>query len=223
MTSAARGRFITLEGGEGAGKSAQAERLAARLAGLGLKVVRTREPGGSPRAELLREALLSGFAAPFGPEGEALLFAAARIDHLDKTITPAIRRGQWVVCDRFADSTRAYQGVAGDLPQAWIARLEQVTVGPMRPDLTLVLDVPPEVGLERARRRRGQASADRFETEGLAYHETLRRAFLDIAAAEPRRCATVDASRSEEEVAADIWSHVEARLDPARTQSAAQA
>ena len=216
MTQAARGRFITLEGGEGAGKSVQTERLAAKLKTLGLKVVRTREPGGSPRAELLRQALLSGFAAEFGPEGEALLFAAARIDHLDKTIAPALKRGAWVVCDRFADSTRAYQGAAGNLPQGWIARLEEVAVGPLRPDLTLVLDIPPTVGLERARRRRGEAAADRFEFEGLAFHETLRRAFLAIAASEPQRCAVVDASTTEEEVAADIWSAVETRLDPAR-------
>lgn len=216
MTEAARGRFITLEGGEGAGKSAQAERLAAKLRTLGLSVVLTREPGGSPRAELLREVILSGFAAEFGPEGEALLFAAARIDHVDKTITPALRRGAWVVCDRFADSTRAYQGAGGNLPQGWIDRLEQVTLGPLRPDLTLVLDVPPEVGLERARRRRGATSADRFEAEGLAFHETLRRAFLAVAVSEPRRCAVLDAAKTEEQVAADIWSTVQARLDPAR-------
>ena len=216
MTGAARGRFITLEGGEGAGKSVQAERLAARLNSLGLKVVRTREPGGSPGAELLREALLSGFAAEFGPEGEALLFAAARIDHLDQTIAPALARGAWVVCDRFADSTRAYQGAAGNLPQGWIARLEEIAVGPVRPDLTLVLDIPPDVGLERARRRSGEAAGDRFELEGLAFHETLRAAFLAIAASEPHRCAVVDAAKSEEEVGADIWSAVEARLSPAR-------
>jgi dTMP kinase len=216
VTEAARGRLITLEGGEGAGKSAQAERLAARLKSLGLRVVRTREPGGSQRAELLREVILSGFAAGFGPEGEALLFAAARIDHVDKTIAPALRRGAWIVCDRFADSTRAYQGAAGNLPQGWIERLEEVTLGPLRPDLTLVLDIPPEVGLERAHRRRGEASADRFEVEGLAFHQTLRRAFLAIAAAEPERCALVDATKTEEQVAAEVWSTVEARLNPAR-------
>ena len=132
-----------------------------------------------------------GFAAGFGPEGEALLFAAARIEHVDKTIAPALRRGAWVVCDRFADSTRAYQGAAGNLPQRWIERLEEITLGPLRPDLTLVLDLPPEAGLERARRRRGAMSADRFEVEGLAFHETLRRAFLAIAASEPGRCAVL--------------------------------
>src|SRR5271165_1049341 len=147
MTGLQRGRFITLEGGEGAGKSVQARRLEARLRSVGLDVVRTREPGGSPHAEELREVILSGFAKPFGPEGEALLFAAARIDHLDATILPALDRGQWVVCDRFADSTRAYQGAAGGLPADAIAGLERIAVGANRPDLTLILDLPPEAGL----------------------------------------------------------------------------
>ena len=171
MTRLAKGRFITLEGGEGVGKSVQAARLEARLAALGLEVVRTREPGGSPGAEALREAILSGFAAGFSPGGQALLFAAARIDHLEKTILPALARGAWVVCDRFADSTRAYQGAAGSLPPEFIAALERLTVGPNRPDLTLILDLSPEVGLKRAAERRpGGAPADRFESEGLAFH-----------------------------------------------------
>jgi dTMP kinase len=215
MTHAARGRFITLEGGEGAGKSVQAKRLENNLKSLGLEVVRTREPGGSPDAEALREAILSGFAAQFGPEGEALLFAAGRIDHLDQTILPALRRGAWVVCDRFADSTRAYQGVAGNLPPALIARLEQVVVGTNTPDLTLILDIPAEAGLKRAAKRRGKGGADRFEAEALAFHQTLRRAFLDIARAEPQRCAVIDGLKSQKDVAADIWATVEARLDPA--------
>ena len=136
MTPQARGRFITLEGGEGVGKSVQGERLEKRLAALGLDVVRTREPGGSPGAEALREAILSGFAADFNPAGQALLFAAARVDHLDKTIVPALARGAWVVSDRFADLTRAYQGAAGNLPPEFIATLERLTVGaePARPD-----------------------------------------------------------------------------------------
>ncbi len=214
MTSAPRGRFITLEGGEGAGKSVQAKRLEERLKTFELEVVRTREPGGSPHAEQLREAILSGFTAQFGPDGEALVFAAARIDHLDKTILPALERGAWVVCDRFANSTRAYQGVAGDLSPAFIARLEEVAVGPNRPDLTVILDIPAKIGLERAHARRGIENADRFEAEGLEFHETLRRAFLDIGAAEPERCVVVDALKSEEEVAEKIWSAVEERLDP---------
>jgi dTMP kinase len=216
VTGPAKSRFITLEGGEGAGKSVQAKRLEERLAALGLVVIRTREPGGSPGAEALREAILSGFAVEFGPAAQALMFAAARVDHLEKTILPGLASGAWVVSDRFADSTRAYQGAAGNLPPDFIAGLERLTVGATRPDLTLILDLAPEVGLERAsKRRQGRGSADRFESEGLAFHQTLRRAFLDIAAAEPSRCAVIDASRSEPEVAAAIWSAVEARLDPA--------
>jgi dTMP kinase len=217
MTGRAKGRFITLEGGEGVGKSVQAKRLEDRLAALGLNVVRTREPGGSPGAEALRGAILSGFAAEFGPAAQALMFAAARVDHLDRTILPALASGAWVVSDRFADSTRAYQGAAGNLPPDYISGLERLTVGANGPDLTLILDLEPEVGLERAaKRRQGRGRADRFESEGLSFHRTLRRAFLDIAAAEPWRCAVIDAGGSEDEVAAAIWSTVEARLDPAR-------
>ena len=215
MTSQARGRFITLEGGEGVGKSVQAKRLEERLSALGIAVVRTREPGGSPGAEALRQAILSGFASDFNAAGQALLFSAARVDHLDKTILPALARGAWVVSDRFADSTRAYQGVAGNLPPAFIAALERLTVGANQPDLTLILDLDPEVGLQRAAARRQTGAADRFESEGLPFHKTLRRAFLDIAAAEPLRCAIIEADKSEDEVAAAIWLAVESRLDPA--------
>jgi dTMP kinase len=214
MSALRRGRFITLEGGEGAGKSVQARRLEARLKAVGLDVVRTREPGGSPHAEALREVILSGFARPLGPEGEALLFAAARIDHLDATIRPALERGQWVVSDRFADSTRAYQGAAGNLPADYIANLERIAVGKTSPDLTLILDLLPETGLERANARRGEGGADRFEAEGLAFHQTLRRAFLEIAAKEPERCAVIDALKNEDDVEAEIWETVAGRLDP---------
>ncbi len=215
MTMQARGRFLTLEGGEGVGKSVQAKRLEQRLAALGLAVVRTREPGGSPGAEALREAILSGFAAGFSAAGQALLFSAARVEHLDRTILPALARGAWVVSDRFADSTRAYQGATGNLSLDFIASLERLTVGANRPDLTLILDLDPEVGLKRAAARRQTGPADRFESEGLPFHRTLRRAFLDIAAAEPRRCALIDSNSSEDDVAAAIWSAVESRLDPA--------
>jgi dTMP kinase len=215
MTGRTRGRFITLEGGEGVGKSVQAKRLDERLQALGLKVVRTREPGGSPAAEALREAILSGFAADVGPAAQALLFAAARLDHLDRTILPALESGAWVVCDRFADSTRAYQGAAGNLSPDFVASLERLTVGANRPDLTLILDLAPEVGLKRAAERQGAGRADRFESEGLCFHQTLRRAFLDIAAGEPQRCALIAAGGTEQEVAAAIWSAVETRLDPA--------
>ncbi len=215
MTRQARGPFITLEGGEGVGKSVQAKRLEERLTPLGLAVVRTREPGGSPGAEALRKAILTGFAADFSPAGQAFLFAAARIDHLDKTILPALASGAWVISDRFADSTRAYQGAAGNLPSGFIASLEGLTVGANRPDLTLILDLDPEVGLQRAAERRRAGPADRFESEGLPFHRILRQSFLDIAAAEPERCVLIDADGSEETVATAIWSAVEKRLDPA--------
>jgi dTMP kinase len=215
MTGQARGRFITLEGGEGVGKSVQAKRLEDRLAGLGLAVVRTREPGGSPGAEAMREAILSGFAAEFNSAGQALLFSAARADHLDKTILPALTSGAWVLSDRFADSTRAYQGAAGNLPPEFIASLERLTVGANQPDLTLILDLDPEVGLKRAGARRQTGPTDRFESEGLPFHKILRQAFLDIAAAEPQRCIVINAGGTEDEVAAAIWSAVESRLHPA--------
>ncbi len=204
------GRFITLEGGEGAGKSAQARRLAARLAALGLETVATREPGGTPHAEQLRELILSGALRAQGPAAEAIAFSAARIDHLDALIRPALARGAWVVSDRFADSTRAYQGAAGRLDDAFIDRLERIAVGEVRPDLTLMLDIAPEQGLARAAAR--SCAADRFESEGLEFHAALRRAFLAIAKAAPERCFVIDAGRDEETVAGAIWAAVRARL-----------
>lgn len=207
-----RGRFITLEGGEGAGKSTQARRLADQLEREGFSVVVTREPGGSPKAEAIRHVILSGRAEPLGPAGEAMLFAAARIDHLDVTIRPALARGDWVICDRFADSTRVYQGALGAVPRSLIDALERVAVGATRPDLTLLLDIPPEIGLARAAARRGAAAADRFEKADLDDHRKLRAAFLDLAAAEPRRFAVIDATASVDEIAAAIWEAVETRL-----------
>lgn len=218
--TAARGRFVTLEGGEGAGKSTQIRRLAARLRERGLDVVETREPGGSPRAEALREVILSGRAKPLGPGGEALLFAAARMDHLETRIRPALSRGDWVLCDRFADSTRAYQGALGALDPALLASLERVALDGTRPDLTLILDAPAEIGMARAEARRGAAAADRFESEGLESHRTLRDAFLAIARAEPARCVVIDAAGPPEMVETAIWAAVRARfgaeLDAAR-------
>ena len=165
----------------------------------------TREPGGSEQAEAIREVILSGRAAELGPLGEAILFSAARVDHIDKTIAPALAAGTWVVCDRFSDSTRAYQGVAGRAPVAAIAALERVVVGDAKPDLTVLMDIPPDAGLARARKRAGDAAADRFEREGVTFHEALRRAFLDIAAAEPGRVKIVDATKTEDEIADAIW------------------
>jgi dTMP kinase len=207
----ARGRFITLEGGEGAGKSTQARRLAETLRGQGREVVLTREPGGSPTAEKIREAILSGAIAPLGPTAEAMMFTAARIDHLDHTIRPALARGAWVVCDRFADSTRAYQGALGDLDPRFIASLERIAIGADKPDLTIMVDVPADLGMARASQRRDGAP-DRFEAEGPAFHEALRRSFLEIAASEPGRCVVVNGAQEPDAVAQAIWSAVEARL-----------
>ncbi|SFG93881.1 dTMP kinase [Methylobacterium gossipiicola] len=208
------GAFITFEGGEGAGKSTQVRRLAARLR-TGHPVVVTREPGGSPKAEAIRAALLSGVAKPYGPFAEALLFSAARIDHLDTLIRPALARGETVLCDRFADSTRAYQGAAGGLAPDLVTSLERVVVGPTRPDLTLILDLDPALGLARAAKRSAEgaeAGPDRFEAEALAFHTRLRDAFRAIAAAEPGRCVLIDASAEPEAVEAAIRTAVTARL-----------
>ncbi|MDQ2082676.1 dTMP kinase [Xanthobacteraceae bacterium Astr-EGSB] len=210
-----RGRFITFEGGEGTGKSTQASTLARRLEALAVGVVLTREPGGSSGAEIVRHVLLSGAAKPLGTEAEAILFAAARDDHLTTLIRPALERGQWVICDRFIDSTRVYQGDLGAVDRRIIRRLERVVVGDTMPDLTFILDLPAEVGLERARRRRGNNEADRFETETLEFHARLRDAYLAIAAAEPQRCVVIDSQRPKNKVADEIWAIVNRRLDPA--------
>jgi dTMP kinase len=210
-----RGRFITLEGGEGAGKSTQAERLAARLRNHAISVAVTREPGGSPGADIMRHVLLSGAAKPLGPVAEALLFAAARDDHVRTVIAPALAEGQWVICDRFIDSTRVYQGVLGRVDAKLIRSLERLTVSDTMPDLTLMLDLPASVGLARAARRRSGATPDRFEAERLEFHTKLRQAYRAIAAAEKDRCVLIDATRSVDRVADDIWAVVNARLDPA--------
>ncbi|MGU3537809.1 dTMP kinase [Methylobacterium sp. A54F] len=208
-----RGVFITFEGGEGAGKSTQVARLAEDLRAAGARsVVTTREPGGSPRAEEIRAAVLAGAAKLYGPFAEALLFSAARIDHLDRLIRPALAEGGIVLCDRFADSTRAYQGAAGGLEAGVVRALERVAVGDTRPDLTLILDLAPESGLARARARGGGAAPDRFEAEALAFHERLRAAFRAIAEAEPDRCVLVDAAREPDAVAAAIRAAVADRF-----------
>jgi dTMP kinase len=210
-----RGRFITFEGGEGTGKSTHAARLAEHLKQLGVGVHVTREPGGSPGAEIMRYVILSGVAKPFGAEAEAVLFAAARDDHLKTVIRPALERGVWVICDRFADSTRVYQGVAGDVDTRSIRALERIVVGDTKPDLTFILDVPAALGMQRATKRRGAGDTDRFEKEALAFHEKLRDGFLMLAASEPERCVLIDATASKDEVADQIWRIVVDRLDPA--------
>ena len=210
-----RGKFITFEGGEGTGKSTQAGMLANKLESLGLGVLVTREPGGSPGAEIIRHVLLSGAVKPLGADAEAMLFAAAREDHVRCTIEPALAAGQWVVCDRFADSTRVYQGALGQVDRRLIKGLERVSIGDLLPDLTLVLDVPVDVALERRALRRGDAQPDRFEAEDVEFHQNLREAFRALAADEPERCVVIDASVPRVQVAQDIWDTVQAKLDPA--------
>jgi dTMP kinase len=215
VASRAYGKFITFEGGEGAGKSTQLRLLAERLATKAIETVATREPGGSPQAEKLRDILLSGKAEPLGPMGEAILFTAARIDHLDSVISPALKRGAWVLCDRFADSMRAYQGARGGLDPRVIALLERVALVDVKPDLTIILDLPPQEGLERASKRNGAGGKlDRFEREDIGFHEDLRRIFLNIAASEPGRCHVVNAQAPKAEVSQTIWRIVEERLFP---------
>jgi dTMP kinase len=208
------GRFITFEGGEGSGKSTQAGILSNRLARAGRAVFPTREPGGSPAAEEIRETLLSGQVAQFGPLAEAVMFAVARGDHVDTAIKDALQEGRWVVCDRFLDSTRAYQGATGGVPRGLINALERLTVGALSPDVTFILDIPADEGLARAHVRAEGAELDRFESQELAMHERVRRAFLDIAEEEPGRCIVVDASQPEAMVAEDVWEAVLHRLSP---------
>jgi dTMP kinase len=207
----ARGRFITFEGGEGAGKSTQLKRLAARLQAEGFEVVATREPGGSPGAESIRELVLNGAADRWSPVTETLLMYAARRDHLERVIRPALVRGAVVVCDRFADSTRAYQGAAGGTDPALIGALETHVLEATRPDLTLVFDLAPEAGLARAEARGGEL---RFESKGLEFHRRLREGFLAIARAEPERCRLIDAAGSMDEVERQVWAAVEPGLPP---------
>jgi dTMP kinase len=206
------GRFITFEGGEGGGKSTHARVLAERLEKAGIEVVLTREPGGSPGAEIIRHVLLSGAAKPLGAETEAILFAAARDDHLRATIEPALVAGKWVICDRFLDSTRVYQGILGRVDARLIRGLERVTVGEAMPDLTFILDVPVEVGLERASKRRGTGEADRFEAEAIEFHQKLRGAYAALAKLEPERCVLIDATQAKEAVQEQIWKIASERL-----------
>ncbi len=207
-----RGAFVTVEGGEGGGKSTQTRALVARLRAAGVWAEASREPGGSPAAEDIRAALLAGAFEHLGAKVEALLFAAARIDHLDAKIKPAIAAGTWIVCDRFHDSTRAYQGAQEGADSRFLRRLERVTLAGTQPDLTLILDLPAEIGLARVERRRGTNAVDRFERQSLSFHQELRDAFLAIAAEEPERCVLVDASQSQDDVEQAIWDAVTHRL-----------
>ncbi|MEW6392665.1 MAG: dTMP kinase [Pseudomonadota bacterium] len=205
-----QGFFISFEGGEGAGKSTQIRRLAERLQAAGHDVVVTREPGGSPGAEAIRELLVNGAADRWSPVTETLLMYAARRDHVERVIRPALSRGAIVLCDRFADSTRAYQGAGGEAPASLIASLEDHVLGGTIPDLTLILDLPAEVGLQRAEARGGAA---RFESKGLAFHERLRTGYLEIARREPERCVVIEANAEIDDVTAAIIDAVDQRFD----------
>jgi dTMP kinase len=218
----ARGFFISFEGGEGAGKSTQIARLATKLRAKGYDLVVTREPGGSPGAEAVRHVILSGAAEPFGPAMEAVLFAAARSDHVEQLIAPAIARGSIVLCDRFLDSSRVYQGGAGDLDPGFMTALERVAVNGTIPDMTLIFDIDPAEGLRRASARRGDDTPDRFEKETLAVHQRRREVYLAIARSEPERCVVIDASASPDEVedavTAAVFAAIEARAASRRAK-----
>ncbi len=208
MTDAARGRFITFEGGEGGGKSTQARRLAAHLSEQGIPVLLTREPGGSGGAEAIRAVLLNGQG--FDPIAEAMLMFASRREHIVATIRPALEAGMWVISDRFADSTRAYQCHGQGVPGEVYRRLADLALEGLAPDLTLILDVPPEQGMARAASR--GVAADRYERLDDGFHARVRAGFLAIAAAEPTRCAVLDAGRAPEAVFADVLRAVTERL-----------
>ena len=217
-----RGKFITFEGGEGSGKSTQALQLQAFLTNKGIASVFTREPGGTPFAEAVRNFLLFGAArtAPGTPFSEALLFYSARADHIERKILPALEEGTWVVCDRFSDSTRAYQGAAGGVPAATLLELERIVLGGLAPDLTFVLDLPAKVGLKRAEARRLRELSpqsftperDLFEDRDIHFHERLRQGFLRIAQAEPERCVVVDATQPIDDISDQVKFSLTQRL-----------
>jgi dTMP kinase len=207
-----RGRFISFEGGEGSGKSTQIRILAERLDAAKLRAIVTREPGGSPGAEIIRHLLLSGMGKLLGPDAETLLFAAARDDHVRTVIKPALSQGVWVLCDRFSDSTRAYQGRLGKVSPEIMNAMERVTIGNLKPDLTFILDVPVEGGMQRAATRRGSGAPDRFEAEDVQFHQQLRDAYRQIAADEPKRCVLIDANADAHTVAASVWAALRDRF-----------
>ena len=205
-----RGRFITFEGGEGTGKSTQVRRLVEYLSNNHPGVLQTREPGGSPSAEEIRNLLVTGSADRWSPLAETLLFYAARVEHWRQVIEPALKRGAHVICDRFADSTMAYQCYAGGLDKKVVEQLHTLTMGKIAPDLTIVLDMPVDKGLARAAARHGDET--RFESKGRDFHERLRNGFLDIARTAPARCVVIDASQSVDDVHAVVCAAVKARL-----------
>lgn len=210
-----RGRFITLEGGEGAGKSTQIGRLAEWLDARGIPAETTREPGGAPGAEAIRSLIVNGSIDRWDAMAEALLMTAARRMHVEQRIRPALDAGRWIVCDRFSDSTMAYQGYAHGLGRQPVEQLQQIAIGGMQPDLTLILDLPAEAGLARANARGSKTAGtgeDRFERMGLDFHRRLRDGFLDIARREPERCVVIDATADIEAVASAIRDAVATRF-----------
>lgn len=204
-----RGKFITFEGGEGAGKSTQVTLLKQRLEATGVTVICTREPGGFPEGDMIRSIFLEGESDRWHPASEALLMYAARKEHVIKVIEPALSNGTWVISDRFADSTMAYQGYARGLGQKFVAELHRLTLGSFEPDITFILDLTAEACLARVAMRGG--GDDRMERQGKEFHEALRSAFLEIAKASPERCYVINGGASEQNVADDIWS----RMTPA--------
>lgn len=210
------GKFVTLEGGEGTGKSTQATILTKRLKETGIDVVQTREPGGTPGAEVMRHLLKSGAAKSLGIMAEAIIVSAARNDHLMQLIRPALAEGKWVVCDRFSDSTRVYQGIVGGLEPEIVDALERTVVGDDRPDLTVLLDAPAEAGIQRAQDRLldtdNPTTNDRFDQEDMTFHKKLRDAFLSLARAEPDRFVVIDANQPIDDVAAAIWAAVRSKI-----------
>lgn len=207
-----QGLFITFEGGEGAGKSTQIRRLHARLQARSIKTQVTREPGGTPGAELIRALILDGTRPALDALTETLLFYAARANHLAEFIRPALARGDVVLCDRFSDSTRVYQGVLGAVPSAVVEQLEALVVAETKPDLTIILDIPPETGLARASQRRGFHQADRFESETLEFHKKLRQGFLDLAERDPDRIVVVSALGDEEQIEIEVLKKLSERF-----------
>lgn len=209
-------RFITFEGGEGVGKSTQVRRLLTRLANKGIEGVRTREPGGTPKAEAIRSFILQGRSEAWGAGAEAVLFAAARLDHVNQLIGPNLEKGTWVVSDRFCDSTRAYQGLTGGVEDRLIDALEVLALDGHSPDLTIVLDMDPVIAFERVQRRAVedglQVTGDRFEKEEIEWHRRLRQGFLDIASANAYRCVVISAEQSEEALEEAIWDVVSSRF-----------
>jgi dTMP kinase len=212
LKTAGRGFFLTVEGIDGTGKSTQARLLAARLSALGHETVETREPGGAPGAEQIRRLLVEGEAGRWSPETEMLLFTAARRDHVERVVQPALARGAVVVCDRYVDSTRAYQGAGAPGRRALVDKLHALAIG-LDPDLTLVFDMDPAAALARAASRSEGAAESRFESKGLAFQERLRAEFRAIAEAEPGRCVLIDAAAETGAVAAQVWAAAAPRLE----------